>query len=84
MPARDNSDTVIIQDGRSDPAAHSFKEFRLADAGICLATRSDPDGVKRAWEGVLLLLSESVRCRLFLQLVARPEQSSLVPRYRFF
>ena len=34
---------MIIQDGRSDPAAHSFEEFRLADASICLATRSEAD-----------------------------------------
>ena len=40
VPVRDTSDKVIIQDGRSDPVAHSFEEFRLADAGICLATRS--------------------------------------------
>ena len=46
VPVRDTSDEVIIQDGRSDPAAHSFEEFRLADAGICLATRSEPDEAK--------------------------------------
>ena len=46
-PVRDTSDKVIIQDGRSDPAAHSFEEFRLADAGICLATRSEPDEATR-------------------------------------
>ena len=47
MPLRDTSDKVIIQDGRSDPAAHSFEEFRLADAGFCLATRSEPDEATR-------------------------------------
>ena len=47
VPVRDTSDKVIIQDGRSDPAAHSFEEFRLADAGICLATRSEPDEATR-------------------------------------
>ena len=43
VPVRDTSDKVIFQDGRSDPTAHSFEELRLADAGICLATRSEPD-----------------------------------------
>ena len=47
VPVRDTSDKVVIQDGRSDPAAHSFEEFRLADAGICLATRSEPDEATR-------------------------------------
>ena len=47
VPVRATSDKVIIKDGRSDPAAHSFEEFRLADAGICLATRSEPDEVTR-------------------------------------
>ena len=37
---RDTSDKVIIQDGRSDPAAHSFQEFRLA-------ARSEPDEATR-------------------------------------
>ena len=47
VPARATSDKVIIQDGRSDPAAQSFKEFRLADACICLATRSEADEATR-------------------------------------
>ena len=46
-PVRDTSDKVSIHDGRSDPTAHSFEEFRLADAGICLATRSEPDVATR-------------------------------------
>ena len=47
MPVRATSDKVIVQDGRSDPAAHSFEEFRLADACICLATRSEADEAMR-------------------------------------
>ena len=47
VPVWDTSDKVIIQDGRSDPTAHSFEEFRLADAGICLATRSEPGEATR-------------------------------------
>ena len=47
VPVRDTSDKVTIQDGRSDPAAHSFEEFRLADAGICLGTRSEADEATR-------------------------------------
>ena len=42
VPVRDTSDKVIIQDGRSDPAARSFEEFRLVDAGICLAALRCP------------------------------------------
>ena len=47
VPARATSDKVIIQDGRSDPAAHSFEEFRFADASICLATQSEADEAMR-------------------------------------
>ena len=47
VPVRATSDKVIIQDGRSDPAAHSFEEFRLADASICFATRSEADEAMR-------------------------------------
>ena len=47
VPVWATSDKVIIQDGRSDPAAHSFEEFRLADACICLATRSEADEAMR-------------------------------------
>ena len=85
VPVRDTSDKVIIQDGRSDPAAHSFEEVRLADAVFVWPREviQMRRRVKRAWEGVLLLLSERVRSRVFIQLVARPEQSSLVPRSRF-
>ena len=46
-PVRATSAKVIIQDGWSDPAAHSFEEFRLADAGVCLATRSEADEAMR-------------------------------------
>ena len=31
----------FFQDGWSVPVVHSFEEFRLADTGICLATRSE-------------------------------------------
>ena len=47
MPLRDTSDKVIIQDGWSDLVARYFEEFRLADAGISLATRSEPDEATR-------------------------------------
>ena len=42
-PARDTSAKMIVQDGWSVPVVHSFMEFRLADTGICLATRSDAE-----------------------------------------
>ena len=47
VPVRATSDKSDHQDGRSDPAAHSFEEFRLADASICLATRSEADEAMR-------------------------------------
>ena len=46
-PARDTSAKVIIQDGWSVPVVHSFEEFRLADTGICLATRSEAEEAMR-------------------------------------
>ena len=54
-PARDTSAKVIIQDGWSVPVVHSFEEFRLADTGICLATRSETEEAEALCEHVLAL-----------------------------
>ena len=40
---RYTSTKVIIQDGWSDPVVQSFEEFRLANTGVCLVTRSEAE-----------------------------------------
>ena len=46
-PAERHFCQVIIQDGWSVPVVHSFEGFRLADTGICLATRSETEEAMR-------------------------------------
>ena len=54
---------VIIQDGWSVPVVHSFEEFRLADTGICLPTRSEAEEAvreMRSGSGVAILTTEQI------------------------
>ena len=58
VPVRATSDKAIIQDGWSVPVVHSFEEFRLAGARICLATRREAEEAIREMSlgrGLLIL-----------------------------